>query len=313
MRPTLSVIICTHNPRKAYLERVLEALRKQSLSVSGWELIVVDNACTNGTIESIDLSWHPRGRVVKEPELGLTPARLRGIAESSGEVLVYVDDDNVLDPEYLECAVAIASEWPMLGTWGAARITPEFERAPAVDLEKQTAMLALFERDSDIWSNNADDSSSYPSGAGLCVRRIVAEAYRVDCGQKSLNRYLDRRGNHLLSGGDTLIVQTATKVGMGWGAFLRLTLLHLIPRARVELAYLLELREKMTASQSIVRYLRSGACDGPDTRWTGRAKYLYHFVKLAASGQFTDWRFHRANMRGHRLARKIIRGWGKAP
>ena len=40
--------------------------------------------------------------------LGLTPARLRGIRESRGELLVFVDDDNVLERDYLEVALALA-------------------------------------------------------------------------------------------------------------------------------------------------------------------------------------------------------------
>ena len=40
----LSVLICTHNPRRDYLDQVLAALRAQTLPVAEWELIVVDNA-----------------------------------------------------------------------------------------------------------------------------------------------------------------------------------------------------------------------------------------------------------------------------
>ena len=45
---------------------------------------------------------HPRGRVVREDRLGLTHARTRGIEESSGEVILFVDDDNILREDYLE-------------------------------------------------------------------------------------------------------------------------------------------------------------------------------------------------------------------
>ena len=94
--PAIAVIICTHNPRPDYLTRVLDALKAQTLPKEEWELLLVDNASTERLAETWELSWHPRARQIREDELGLTPARLRGIRESGGDCLVFVDDDNVL-------------------------------------------------------------------------------------------------------------------------------------------------------------------------------------------------------------------------
>ena len=74
--PTLSVIICTHNPRLDYLRRVLAALQNQTLSSGEWELVMVDNASHTPLSGTIDLSWHPQGRVVREENL----ARARSAA-----------------------------------------------------------------------------------------------------------------------------------------------------------------------------------------------------------------------------------------
>ena len=97
----ISAIICTHNPREEFLKRALQALAVQTLDTQNWELIVIDNASTERLDKSLDLSWHPDSRVVRENELGLTPARLRGIRESKGDVLVFIDDDNVPEPDFL--------------------------------------------------------------------------------------------------------------------------------------------------------------------------------------------------------------------
>src|SRR2546430_6030560 len=78
----LSVIICCHNPRMDYLARVLGALKAQTLSTDNWELLVVDNASKDPVSASHDISWHPKAHHVREMNLGLTHARLRGIAES---------------------------------------------------------------------------------------------------------------------------------------------------------------------------------------------------------------------------------------
>lgn len=43
MQVDISVIICTHNPRSDYFEKVLNALKAQTLSTAQWELLLVDN------------------------------------------------------------------------------------------------------------------------------------------------------------------------------------------------------------------------------------------------------------------------------
>jgi glycosyltransferase involved in cell wall biosynthesis len=118
MQVSVSVILCTHNPRHDYLCRVLASLREQTLPAEQWEFLVVDNRSNQRLAEIWDISWHPRGRHIREDELGLTAARLRGIQESSGSLLVFVDDDNVLAPDFLDQAKAISGGilyWAPLG------------------------------------------------------------------------------------------------------------------------------------------------------------------------------------------------------
>src|ERR1700730_14399595 len=111
-----SVIICTHNPRLHYLRRVLDALRNQTLPLEQWELLLIDNASKEPlTSELWNMSWHPHARLIREEKLGLSSARIRGMRESSADLLVFVDDDNVLEPSYLFEAIRIKREWPLLG------------------------------------------------------------------------------------------------------------------------------------------------------------------------------------------------------
>ena len=108
-----------------YLDRVLEALRLQTLSLDRWELVFVDNASSHDV--AINLDWQPQARIVREEELGVTQARLTGIREARGELVVFVDDDNILNTNYLDSAIRIASNWPQLGSW-SGRVVPEFGR-----------------------------------------------------------------------------------------------------------------------------------------------------------------------------------------
>ena len=92
-----SVIICTHNPRSDYFARVLDALRNQTLLFNKWELLIVDNASRIPLSSTCDISWHPTARHILERELGVAYARRLGIQEASADLIVFDDDDNVLD------------------------------------------------------------------------------------------------------------------------------------------------------------------------------------------------------------------------
>ena len=68
----LSVVICSHNPRKDYLERVLTALRGQTLPLDEWELLLIDNKSNVALGSDVDLSWHPAARIIREDTFGLS-------------------------------------------------------------------------------------------------------------------------------------------------------------------------------------------------------------------------------------------------
>ena len=97
----------------------MNALKAQTLPRPQWELLLVDNKSEKNWRTNGILSWHPNSRHVREDEIGLTAARLRAIREATGELLVFIDDDNILAPDFLEKALAIASRCPYLGAFGA--------------------------------------------------------------------------------------------------------------------------------------------------------------------------------------------------
>ncbi len=250
---SLSVIICTHNPRRDYLTRTLDALKAQTLPKDQWELLLIDNASQEPLAKSWDLSWHPNGRHIREEELGLTPARLRGVKDSSGDLVVFVDDDNVLASDFLAQVLVLGSQHPNLGTWGC-RITAEFESAPDKDLEDYLQCLAIRDVPSDVWSNFPGQAE--PCGAGMCVRRKVFQHYALQITDHLGRRNLDRRGTNLVSAGDTDIVYTTYDLGMGAGLFASLKLIHLIPSRRLERSYLIRLAENQGYSYTQVRLFR---------------------------------------------------------
>lgn len=250
-----SVIICTFNPREENIRRTIEGLQKQTLPRQEWELLVVDNASSNPLANRLDLSWHPHSRHLLEPKPGKLNAWLLGMRESRADILIFVDDDNVLAPDYLEQAVAVGEQKPFLGAWGGS-VIPEYE-APLPDwVGDQVWRLTVIEVKTDIWSNLRDEFHTKPVGAGLCVRRAVADRYLQRCGQNQNSRALDRSGTGLGGYGDMDLCQCAIDIGLGTGRFKGLTLTHLIPASRLTLDYFVRHAENDAASYLIYRAIR---------------------------------------------------------
>lgn len=262
--PAVSVIVCTHNPRRDYLDQTLAALRAQSLSLEDWELLLVDNASDVSLAATLDLSWHRGARVVREATLGLTPARLRGIAETTAPLLVFVDDDNVLAPDYLATAARLAAEWPCLGAWSGT-VVPEFEVEPPKELGPWLWTLCIREVTTDRWGNAPDPSMS-PWGAGMCARRAVAARYRDEVERDQVRLGLDRVGKALGGTGDMDLAFTSLDVGLGMGLFGGLKLTHLLPARRLSAEYLLRLVEDSTASYELFCRRRGLRTEPPSSR-----------------------------------------------
>jgi glycosyltransferase involved in cell wall biosynthesis len=297
----VSVIICTHNPRSDYLRRTLDSLRDQTLSKDTWELLLVDNASAEPLALTCDISWHPNGRHVLENELGLSPARLRGMREARSDLLIFVDDDNVLEPHYLDEAIEIKRNWPQLGTWGAGHIVPEYEQKPPDYLRKLLPYLALRQSKVARWANVCSCIEATPWGAGLCVRGSVAKEYVALCESSGL-QVTDRRGRQLLSGGDVEISFVACNGGLGMGIFPQLRLTHLIPKVRVTEEYLLRIVEGTRASHLLLAY-----------KWRGvrpRSPFSVRTILSVLANVLTKRGLNRrvflSNFRAQTLARRAI-------
>jgi glycosyltransferase involved in cell wall biosynthesis len=258
MSHSVSVITCAHNPRPAYLELVLKALANQTLEKSSWEYLLIDNGSTESLASWVDLSWHPSGQHISEDRLGLTHARLRGIERSSSDILVFVDDDNVLDPNYLTQVIKLANAWPHVGAF-SGQVRPQFEELPGDWTRPYWNRLAIREFENDRWSNIACLPETAPNGAGLCVRRDVASRYAQYHSEGRRRFLLDRQGSDLLSAGDLDLAATACDIGLGNALFASLGLTHLVPKERLNEEYLLRLMEGQTFSAVILNSFRSNS------------------------------------------------------
>jgi hypothetical protein len=301
MTPEVSVITCSYNPRPEYLTQVVGALKSQTLEKQRWEYLLIDNASSEPLQPRVDLSWHPNARHVREDKLGLTHARLRGIQEAHGDVLVFVDDDNVLDADYLDQVLETSLKHPGIGAWGGQRY-PVFEQEPPVWIRRHWSHLALGEFESDSWSNQPRLPETMPSGAGLCVRKTVANHYADLHANGKRAFVMDRNGKSLVSGGDNDLAACACDMGMGVGLFASLRLRHLIPAERLQEDYLLRLAEGVAYSEVLLESFRPTAATASERGWPGKAADIVRFLRMDAR----EKRIQRARKRGQARAQQDL-------
>ncbi|HSS98937.1 MAG TPA: glycosyltransferase [Terriglobales bacterium] len=303
--PSISLIICTHNPRPDYLARTLESLAKQTLPLDKWDLVLLDNASKDRLDANWDISWHPCGRHARDEKIGLALARIRAIQETRGELLIFADDDNVLAKDFLEQALKVAESYPYLGVFGAGAIQPEFAVQPAPEVVDLIGLLALRTVAEARWSNHYEDWPTIPWGAGLCVTRQVAEGYVALINRLWNTSVIGRNGQHLFTGEDDLFSWVAVQLGKGFGIFPNLKLTHLIPGERVTRSYFLRLIADKSTSSAVIRYNMFGT--HPESL------SLTAIIRMLAHGFRRGWfsfRCRCAEIAGNRRARRMI-GTGK--
>lgn len=125
----LSVIIPTRN-RSEYLSELLDSLFLQEAGSIAWEIIVVDNASTDDTLDIVQEKTRHAPvplRYVCEPKPGLHQGRHRGTREAEGELIAFLDDDTKLSPGWISGADLIRFQ---KADAVVSRILPKWEEPP---------------------------------------------------------------------------------------------------------------------------------------------------------------------------------------
>ncbi|MEN6641506.1 MAG: glycosyltransferase family 2 protein [Armatimonadia bacterium] len=133
----VSVIVPTHNRLNDLLE-TLQSLFAQEHSQL--EVLVIDNRSTDGTAEVVQgLALHePRLRYLYEDQPGVNVARNRGCLEASGDLLAFLDDDEVASPDWLTRLLAAMDETGAGGVGGPYQ--PLWQASPPRWLLKSRCM-----------------------------------------------------------------------------------------------------------------------------------------------------------------------------
>jgi len=307
----LSVAICTHNPKLPHLQRTLNALKGQTLPVDSWELLVIDNCSDRAVKGIVSIDWHPRVRWLEEPRLGVIFARLCALSSSNADQVLFVDDDTVLSHDYLERSFRIRADYPCLEVFGSGDISPEFEVTPPEWASNFLCHLGLRTVDF-IQISDRYAAGSRPWTAGMSVSRNLARKYLQFSQQESLTTSLGRRGNELLSGEDVLFSLLAEKNGYKFGIFPELRIIHLLPKERLEHAYLKRLVRANAYSRCILSRIAGQSAQNPLTipSWKAALALMLSGQRKMGLNQLLDFfKFVSKQREEKELLRESFCGW----
>lgn len=252
VRDGVSVVVCCYNSA-GRLPDTLRCLAEQSLREAvPCEVIVVDNASTDGTAQIAHASWPTSAsislRVVQEPKPGLSSARIRGFAVARYEFVSFIDDDNRVAKDWVAKVFARMSSDPQIGACGGLNIA-DLEGPPPKWWEGFQGNYAVGRQ----WSQDGDitQAKGYLYGAGLTVRKSAFELLRSN-GFQFLTS--DRRGAQLSGGGDVelccALKGAGYKLWLDWDIQLK----HFIPQQRLNWDYLRRMFRASGATSLILHH-----------------------------------------------------------
>lgn len=228
----LTAIICTYN-RAKYIGNLLESIAANDLEKSEYEIVLVDNNCTDNTREICNAFAEAhkdvRFRYTQEAEQGLSAARNRGIKEAKGDILVYIDDDALVDTWYLRTIAKYMSAHPEISAIGG-KILPLYETEEPKWMTPYTKTLLT------AWMDFGDEIRPFPKGK---FPGGGNSAYRAEVFEKVglFNTELGRKGDSLMGAEEKDIYDKMNALGMKYMYVPAMTLHHIIPQRKLDKDY----------------------------------------------------------------------------
>ncbi len=236
-----SIVICTYNPEREVFRRCLRAVARLNYEGLTAETIVVDNN-SNPALNEAGLRTVAPGipglRLLRETRPGVVQARITAIRASRGRTIVYFDDDNEPESDYLQAHRLLEPQFPQVGAWGPGHVTVEY--TDGIDPRLTPFATSAFQERHETatrFDNQLEWQDCYPFGTGMCIQREILLRYldMADAGSVTLE---GRSARKLTSGEDTQMVLVGIRNGYAAGVSPVLRLRHLIPARKANAAYL---------------------------------------------------------------------------
>ena len=228
----LSIIICTYN-RDKYIYNVLKSIAENDFSRTGYEIVLVNNNSTDNTESECqrfqqdfpDIGFH----YCVERNQGLSYARNRGIQESKGDILIYVDDDALVNKEYLQTYADFFAKNLGIAAAGGP-IIPQYETAEPAWMSHYTRQLItgklyLGEKEREF------PKSAFPGGGNAAYRKEVFDKIGL------FNVELGRKGNSLIGAEEKDLFDKMTTIGIRFFYLPTAILYHIIPEKKLTQDY----------------------------------------------------------------------------
>lgn len=230
----ISIIVCTYN-RDKYLYDALKHIAANDFPSADYEIVLVNNNSTDNTDAECQrfAADFPNinFRYFIETKQGLSHARNRGIAESRGDILVFLDDDSFVCDDYIKNLNSQMENHPDAMAFGG-KISPLFEEGKAPEwLNRWTYPLvsAIDMGESVVLF----EGKSYPIGANMGFRKECIEK----CG--TFNTKLGRTKKNLMGGEEKDIFTRVRNLGFKIYYFPNIHVNHVIPPSRTTKDYVL--------------------------------------------------------------------------
>jgi glycosyltransferase involved in cell wall biosynthesis len=227
----VSVIICTWN-RADLLRQTLLHFRRLIVPANiSWELVIVNNRCTDHTDRVVnEFTAQLPIRLLHEDRAGKSFAANFAIEQSRGDLLLWTDDDALVDPHWLSQYLRCMQDYPTAMYFGGP-VEPWFSESPPTwltrNFEDISCAFATRRIGQDTRPINVDE---YPYGVNMAMRReaLAGETFDVRVGP-SLDSHV--------RGEDVLLIDRFKERGLLgiWAANARVE--HYIPRERLTMKY----------------------------------------------------------------------------
>lgn len=243
----VSLIICTYNGAKRLPDTINYVNNLAVDPAIPWEFILIDNASDDGSGQIACDSWNrPEPiRIVVENQKGLIHARYRGILEARYEYISFIDDDNWIDPSWINHIYRIFREHPEVGICGSLN-DGAFETDPPEWAEKILGAYAIGSQSQE--TGDITEKKGYVWGAGMSLRKSAFEQL-LHAGFNSM--LTGRKGKNLAAGEDAEL-GFAFRLA-GWKVWYdeSLKLRHYIPASRFEWNYVVKMYDGFGKSHAI--------------------------------------------------------------